>query len=127
MFMCTTKFDIEEKELAFISECLSREEKEAAAEERASQNQDQFEPISDNEEEFSAPNQALTTSQPTPNRRRKRLRSEHEDGVSQGVVIESDDDDIRIPLPAPLRARQRIYGRARKAPKNFDGFDVSRR
>jgi hypothetical protein len=37
MFMCTTRFDIEEKELAFANECLSREENEAVAKEWTAQ------------------------------------------------------------------------------------------
>jgi hypothetical protein len=127
MFMCTTKFDIEEKELAFASECLSREEKEAAAEERTAQDQDQLEPISDNEEEFVAPSQTPTTNQPAPNRRQKRARSVNEHEASQSVPMNSDDDAATIPLPVQPNTQQRMSGRARKIPKSLEGFDVSRR
>jgi hypothetical protein len=37
IFMCTTKFDIEEKHLAFIKQYMTKEEDEEAEEERSAQ------------------------------------------------------------------------------------------
>ncbi|RJE25686.1 hypothetical protein PHISCL_01949 [Aspergillus sclerotialis] len=51
MFICTTKFDIEEKELAFINQYLLMEEREVANKEKDAQAQDKLDPISDNEED----------------------------------------------------------------------------
>ena len=125
MFMCTTKFDIEDKELAFANEYLSQGEKEITIEERKAQDQDQLEPISD-DEGLLPPSQARTASQSTPNRRQKRTLSVNEHEASQYAAVDSDDDEGALPLPTQQNIQQRISGRARKIPKSFEGFDVSR-
>jgi hAT family C-terminal dimerisation region len=51
MFMCVSRFDIEKRQLALISELLSEEEKEEANEEKDTEYLDDLDPISDNEEE----------------------------------------------------------------------------
>lgn len=51
MFMCTTKFDIEEKELTFMNQFLTKEERETGDEEKDAQAKDALDPISDNEED----------------------------------------------------------------------------
>jgi hAT family C-terminal dimerisation region len=50
MFMCTSRFEIEDSHRALINEYLSSEERQASQEEKDISIQ-QFEPISDNEEE----------------------------------------------------------------------------
>jgi hypothetical protein len=50
--MCTSRFEVEEKELSLIKQYLSNEEQQALDEEKdAQQLQDTLEPISDNEED----------------------------------------------------------------------------
>ena len=49
--MCASKFDIEEKQLALISEFLSDEDKEQASKERDTPFLEDLDPISDTEED----------------------------------------------------------------------------
>ena len=51
LFMCASKFDVDEKELALISEFLSDEEKEEANKEKSSRFLDDLDPISNSEED----------------------------------------------------------------------------
>lgn len=51
MFMCTSKFDVEEEQFTFMKEYLSVQEIEAANEERDTHTPDDLDPISDNEED----------------------------------------------------------------------------
>ena len=51
LFMCTSKFDVDEKELALISEFLLDEEKEEVNEEKSSWFLDDLDLISDSEED----------------------------------------------------------------------------
>ena len=135
MFMCTEKIDIEEKQLAFLREYRTREEKKMEAEEEYSLDQDGLEPISDNEEDTCAPSQRLN-SQPASNKRQLRatyLCSGKHREETQNITIESDqdenhnntDDDDDVPLPDQHNTQQRTSGRARKIPKSFEGYDVS--
>ena len=52
MFMCTSKFDVEEEQFTFMKEYLSIQDIEAANEERDTHAQDDLDPISDNEEDY---------------------------------------------------------------------------
>jgi len=135
MFMCTEKFDIEEKQLAFLREYRTGEEKKMDAEEEHSLDQDGLEPISDNEEDTRAPSQR-PDSQLASNKRQRRAthpcsRKQHEE--TQNITIESDqdenhdntDDDDDVPLPNQHNTQQRTSGRARKIPKSFEGYDIS--
>ncbi|KAJ5283366.1 hypothetical protein N7505_001346 [Penicillium chrysogenum] len=51
MFMCTSKFDVEEEQFTFMKEHLSIQVNEAANEERDTHTQDDLGPVSDNEED----------------------------------------------------------------------------
>ena len=136
MFMCTTKFDIEEKELAFISHFLSKEEREAANEEKESQALDDLDPISDNEEDDSVPiRNQLTTSQLILNKRERNTTSatstiESENEEDQEASTRSEDEDINLPSPTTLHKRsntcQRVSGRVRKRSRLLDGYELGR-
>ena len=61
MFMCTTKFDMESEQLSLMEEYLTTQEAQAAREEKDIRKaEDEFDLISDSEEDPSA-----TISQPT--------------------------------------------------------------
>jgi len=61
MFMCTSKFEIESEQLTFIDEYLSTQEIQAAREEKdARKLNDEFDPISNNEEDtLAVPSQPI--------------------------------------------------------------------
>lgn len=65
MFMCTSKFDLEDDQRMLINEYLSRQEKQAVKEEKNTK-ETAFSPISDDdeEEEDLAPTQSQPTIQP---------------------------------------------------------------
>ncbi|OJJ79274.1 uncharacterized protein ASPGLDRAFT_137232, partial [Aspergillus glaucus CBS 516.65] len=54
MFMCTTKFDMESKQLSLMEEYFTTQETQAAEEKDAWKKQDEFNPISDDEDELSS-------------------------------------------------------------------------
>lgn len=116
MFMCTTKFDIEEKELAFLGQFLSKEEREAANEEKEAQGQDNLDPISDNEED-----------DPVCIQDHQQLSLDKGQRNPTSTTLESEDD---LPLPANLceegNTQQRMSGRARKRSRLLNGFELGR-
>lgn len=121
MFMCTSRFEIEEEQRALVKEYLSNEEIQAANEEKAKP-QDEFEPISDDEEHDSLSGQ----DQPAPEapsqralgKRRKSVASEPDEQAQ-----EPEYDDETEPLP---ETQVRTSGRARKRARYLDGYEVSR-
>ena len=118
MFMCAAKFDVEEKQLAFIKEFLTKEEVEAASEEKDAQAQDTLDPISDSEEDDVAlihvqeqPTSPVV-SQRALGKRRKSVASEPEDEGQESIP---SDDEAEIPLPdTQLRASTRSRKRLRR-------------
>lgn len=63
MVMCTAKFDIEEKELVFINQFLTKEESEAGNEETDAQAKETLDLIRDNKEDDIVPTQEQPTTQ----------------------------------------------------------------
>lgn len=103
MFLCTSKFDMEEEQFAFLKEFSSRDEIEAVNEEREdTPDQFDFDPISDNEEQDT--------------------REQMEEEDTQQAII--SDDEVN-PLPAPkegntqLRASVRPRKRVRREDDQF--------
>lgn len=117
MFMCASKFDIEEKQLALISEFLSDEDKEQASEERDTPFLEDLDPISDNEEEdiVIPPDQPMTQtlSERAAGKRRQSVASDIE---GEGQEATASDDEAGYPLPYT----QRVSGRNRKRTRRED-------
>lgn len=117
MFMCSSKFEVEDEQLAFIKEYLSNEEAQEASEERDAQvaQDDDLDPISDNDEGMiELDENPLIEQSPSEfhgvlGKRRKSVASEPED---------SSENDI------PLPTTQRMSGRARKRSRLLDGYEI---
>lgn len=106
MFLCTSKFDMEEEQFAFLKEFSSRDEIEAVNEERED-TPDQFDldPISDNEEQDTKEQRGDEDTQHAI--------------ISEQAVI--SDDEVNL-LPAPreeLRASVRPRKRVRREDDQF--------
>ncbi|BCR88352.1 uncharacterized protein ACHE_40916S [Aspergillus chevalieri] len=91
MFLCTSRFEIEEEERTLIDEYLSNQEIQAANEEKELQTQMDLDPISDDEKDY-----ALSAQyQPAPevpsqhrlDKRRNSVASEHEDQGSNELEV----------------------------------------
>lgn len=127
MFMCATKFEVEEAQLAYLWEYLTQQEREAAEEEKdVQQTRDSIDPISDNEEDSSPANvQLMAPSKRALGKWRKSHDSEPEGEVDH--ELDHDDDDGDHPLPTmPQRESTQIWssGRNRKKPRREDdGFE----
>jgi hypothetical protein len=88
LFMCTTKFDVETEQLALIDEYLSTQEKQAKKEQTdAQKKEEEFDPISDDEEDLSTSEVSAETIQ-TPSARAIRKRR-----ATSGQPMELEDDD----------------------------------
>lgn len=134
MFMCTTRFDIEDKQLAFIKDFQTKEEIEIAREETdAQQPQEEFlDLISDDEEDDLPSDQPEITMQPTSSKRRQSTSSSDAEQGNEGDPeshIESDDDEAELPLPHLSHkggnAQIRTSGRPRKRSRLLEGYTVS--
>lgn len=120
MFMCTSKFEIEEEQLLFLKEFHLAEEQEAANEERYTNAQEELDPISDDE----VNNIISTQTQDKPatkglsekarGKRRQSVVSEGEDEVQEQVL---SDDEADLPLP---NTQNPASGRARKRSRRED-------
>ena len=110
MFLCTTKFDIEEQEATLLEKFFSQDELEAAKEEREEKlSEIEVDPISDTEEQEDEP--------------------EDKPGDAIEVVIEDRPEDVpeERPLPTseysrpcsllllPTYTQTRVSGRKRKS------------
>jgi hypothetical protein len=137
MFMCTTRFEIEEEQLAFIKDLATQQELEAAAEEKAAQApQDTLDPISDNEEDESLATSVGPSiqiiSERSLGKRRRSIISNASDPKDDQIDADADtdgDEDDAILLPPLLggesSTQQRVSGRVRKRSRLLDGYEVS--
>ena len=125
MFMCTTKFDMESEQLFLIEEYLSAQETEVVREEKEIRKaEEEFNPISDTEEDPLA-----TISQPTEPVSQRALgkRPRTEAAMDDpGPLIESNEDD-EIPLPDNSHiqgesTQRRSSGRLPKRPRQDEDF-----
>ncbi|KAJ5456131.1 uncharacterized protein N7458_003714 [Penicillium daleae] len=116
MFVCTSKFDIEDDQRMLINEYLSHQEKQAAKEEKDIK-ENNFDPISDDEEDpasiLSQPPVQLLSEKALGKRRRSDTSEPDED--------ENNDDDAEVPLPD---TQHRVSGRVRKRSKRLDGYEL---
>jgi hypothetical protein len=126
MFMCTTKFDMESEQLSLIEEYLTTQEVQAAREEKYIRKaEDEFDPISDSEEDPSAT--ISQPAQPVSQRalgKRPRTEATTED---PGSLIELDEED-ETPLPnnthmqGESSTQRRLSGRLPKRSRRDEDF-----
>ena len=117
IFMCTSKFDIEEKQLALISEFLSDEDKEQASEERDTPFLEDLDPISDTEEDdIVVPQDQPLTQALSERAAGKRRQSIVSDIEGEGQEATTSDNEAGYPLPYT----QRVSGRNRKRTRRED-------
>lgn len=121
MYMCTSRFNLEEKQLESLNNFLSEEEKHEAAQENGTEFLDDLDPISDNEEDnvVLVHEQSVTQrlSERATGKRRRSVASEAEDEAQQGA---RSDDEADIPLPELPSTQQRVSGRNRKCSRRGD-------
>lgn len=118
MFMCASKFDLEQQQLALISEFLSEEEKEVVNEEKATQSLDDLDPISDSEEEDIVVVQEQPATQGSSERAAgKRRASVISDASAEAQEATPSDDEAEIPLP---ENQPRVSGRVKKKARRDD-------
>lgn len=138
MFMCTTRFDIEEKQLAFVRDFLTKEEKAIAEEERDAQDPDNdlVDLISDDElEPEDTPGLIVPVILPRSSQKRRRdddLGTEVEEGdedsdhdAAAAPFTDSEDDDLPIDIVLLGESgTQRASKRVRTRSRLLDGYEV---
>ena len=122
LWMCTTRFDLQEQKRLMLQEYLSHQEIAAMTE--ANETRDEsFDPISDTEEEtedivYEAECTQPPNTQSLPRSRTITLDPEHREALDHDEDDE-DDDDINPPLPD---TQQRVSCRKRKRSKLLTGY-----
>lgn len=115
MFMCTSRFEVQEEQHAMLKEFLSDHEIQLANEDKATPI-DHIDPISEDEEECS--DSVSDQDHHAPEGSSQRALGKRR----QSVASEPDDDGTDIPLPnVPLR----VSNRARKKSRLLEGYEVS--
>lgn len=120
LWMCTTRFDLQERKRLMLQEYLSHQEIAAMTE--ASETRDEsFDPISDTEEEiedllYEAEHAQPSNTQSLPRSRTTTLDLEDREAIDHD---EDDDDDTNPPLP---ETQQRVPSRKRKRSKLLEGY-----
>jgi hypothetical protein len=126
MFLCTSKFEIEEEQLALVEEYLSSHEIQAAKEEREAQkSQDDLEPISDNEEDNSVSNHVRVPSVRALGKRRRSIAEPGTEEIQEPVIELDDDGEVPLPdnttiLQEESNTQRRTSGRLPKRSKRDD-------
>jgi hypothetical protein len=99
MSMCTSRFDIESEQLTFVNEYPTAQEIQAAREEQdAYKAVDEFDLISDNEEDAPA---AISPLIQPPSERVLGKSQRTEATEDQGPLIELDNEDYQDEVPLP--------------------------
>lgn len=121
LWMCTTRFDLQEQKRLILQEYLSHQEIAAITE--ANETRDEsFDPISDTEEEtedivYEAEGIQPPNAQSLQRSRTTTLDLEDREAIDHDE--HDDDDDINPPLPD---TQQRISSRKRKRSKLLEGY-----
>jgi hypothetical protein len=98
LFMCTTKFDMESEQLSLMEEYLTTQETQTAKEEKdAQKKQDEFDPISDDEDEPSATRATSQTIQPSSERALGKRRAEAISDEPSPLIELDEADEISLP------------------------------
>ena len=106
MFTCTTRFEMEDEQLAFVRSLSIHEEGET---DEPSNKIEGFEPISDTEDEVDEEVSRLSSIQ--AGKRRK------------SVLSDERDDDL-FPLPMMPESQIRASGRVKKRPRGLEGYEI---
>lgn len=115
LWMCTTRFDLQEQKRLMLQEYLSRQEVAAIAE--ANETGDEsFDPISDTEEETEDLVYEVGGTQSLLRPRTRTLDLDDREALDH---VEDDSDDINPPLPD---TQQRVSSRKRKRSKLLEGY-----
>ncbi|KAJ5041439.1 hypothetical protein NUH16_003403 [Penicillium rubens] len=135
MFTYATRFDIEEKQLAFVKDFLTKEEQEIAAEDNDAQftHDDLNELISDDEEEDHLPSAedgiAFDANAPRTSCKRRRNDTPTEQLEDLGAGKENEDrdeeedEDDELPVsPAILEERSTQRDPSKKASDTLEAF-----
>jgi hypothetical protein len=111
LWMCTTRFDLQEQKRLILQEYLSHQEVAAMTEAKETR-EESFEPISDTEENDVQPQdrESLLLSRTT---------TVDFEGIEAIDHDEDDDDDTSLPLPD---TQHRVSSRKRKRSKLLDGY-----
>jgi hypothetical protein len=133
IYLCASRFDIESEQLPFVDEYLTAQEIQAAREEQdARAAVDEFDPISNNEEDAPA-DVPPPIQRPSERALGKRPRTEATEDQRPLTVLDNEDypDKITLPHNSDLRGESSIQRRtSRLAPKcskrNEDQFGYNR-
>ncbi|OQE58765.1 hypothetical protein PENNAL_c0360G08151, partial [Penicillium nalgiovense] len=120
LFMCTSRFDLEDKQRVLINEYLSYEEMQAAREERDTQ-ANGFDPISDDEEGEEGDSTQIRCTDQAPSERSQGKRRRSAGSRPEESRGDEDEDAEALPLP---NMQQRMSGRARKRSRLLDGYET---
>lgn len=121
MFMCTAKFDIESEQLTLIDEYLSTQEKQAESERKDAEKkkEEEFDSISDDEEDPSITEATHPSSERT-------LRKRRADTTSDNLIQLHDVDEIPLPDNSHLQeesgTQRRSSGRVLKRLRQDEDF-----
>jgi hypothetical protein len=130
MFMCTTRFEVEEEQLAFIRELATEQELESAEEETDTwQPSENLDPISDNEEDeslFASVESSIEIRSQTSLGKRRRIDinegSGPEDHQVEASIEDEDEEENMVLLPCESSVRQRVSGRVRVPSIRLQGY-----
>lgn len=124
LFMCTSRFDIEDEQRAMINEYLSFEEIQTAREERDTQ-ASEFDTISDDEEGGEGDSTQIRYTDQGPSERSQGKRRRSVISIPEEGQRDEDEDEGEdtgdLPLPD---MQQRMSGRVRKRSRLLDGYEA---
>jgi hypothetical protein len=119
MYVCTTRFEVEEEQLAFIREFFSKQEREVMIKKKNSLIQEDLDPISDNNKDELERVNRIRVSQHALGKRRKSIVSEVENEGSESM---QSGDEVDLPISD---TQQRSSGRIRKHSRLLDGYEIN--
>jgi hypothetical protein len=132
MFMCTSRFELEGKQLEFIEEYLSCQENKATQEAKDDKKDEDFlQPISDNEDDLTSTQVQASSEHASRKRGRSNADAEPVAEENQQPLIELDEDgepplpDNSMILQKESDTQRRSSGRAPKRSKRDDSQFVS--
>jgi hypothetical protein len=121
MFMCTSRFEIEDSHRALINEYLSHEEIQANQEEKDTTNTHHFEPISD-DDEGSDTHEEVEDEDGTVQPLVEQAQSQQRQRTQLELEVEEQEDDANGEPDLPNT--QRHSGRVRKRSSKLDGYEI---
>jgi hypothetical protein len=122
LFMCTAKFDVESEQPALTDKYLSTQEKQTKKEQKHTQKkEEEFDPISDDDEDLSTAECSAETIQPPSTRALGKRRA-----ISDQLVELEDGDEVPLPdnghLGEESTTQRRVSGHVPKRLRQDDDF-----